>query len=673
MRLLFTPAIGVLNRLRYTTKFFLVGAVTALVACSLLFALYVQIDVRAEMAEREVHGLAVFEDALKALALMQRHRGASAAVLGGDASIAPTRERLAGELDQAMGAVDSAIAGPGRAFALDSAWASIKSHWPALRGGTPNDIVANVKQHTQMIEETMRMLGDIGAAAGLAMDPAVDTSNMLAALLGPLPEMTERLGRMRALGASVLAKGALSADDEKRLYDLQGQIKLVSANLHDKLRRAGAANAALTQRFAQASDDIAGRMAVVDKAVQAQLIEQAFAMKPGEFFSLATAAIDRVYEVNAQAILPATRDALRSRADADRRFLTIQMMVAVAAILFVGYVLGAMYLAIVGSVRELNVGAGQLAGGDYTARVVFSARDELSEVARQFNGMAEQLAGIIRQVKDTSTSLSDAASEMAANASQVADGSERQSEAASSMAAAVEEMTVSIDEINRHAQSASAQSTDSGRLSREGAEVVHRSVEEMERIAASVNQVADVIGALGERSGRISTIVSEIREIADQTNLLALNAAIEAARAGEQGRGFAVVADEVRKLAERTAKATGEITGMVGAIQEGTTRAVGTMEEGVGRVQAGVALTKQAGTSMAQIDAGASQVVVAVEEISAALREQSAASNDIARNVEAIAQMSEQNSAAVRAAARTAELLDAMARSMNTQVARFKV
>ena len=672
MRILFAPAIGVLNRLRYTTKFFLVGAVTALVAFFLLFALYAQIDAQADMAEREVRGLAVFEETLKALALMQRHRGASAAVLGGDASIAPIRERLAGELDQAMNAVDAAIAGPGDGFELTGAWSAVKSYWPVLRGGAPGEIGANVAQHTRMIEATMRMLGDIGAAAGLAMDPAVDTSNMLAALLGPLPEVTERLGRMRALGASVLAKGALSADDEKRLYDLLGQIKLVSAALHDKLRRAGAANSGLTQRFAQASSDIADRMTEVNNAVQAQLIEQAFSMTPGDFFALATTAIDRVYQVNAQAILPATRDALRDRAEALQRVLMIQMVIAVAAIVFVGYVLSAMYLAIVGSVRELNIGAEQLARGDYTARVAFSARDELSEVARQFNGMAEQLAGIIRQVKQTSTSLSDAASEMAANASQVADGSERQSEAAASMAAAVEEMTVSIDEINRHAQAASTQSADSGRLSREGGEVVRQSVKEMERIAASVHQVAEVIRALGAQSGQISTIVNEIREIADQTNLLALNAAIEAARAGEQGRGFAVVADEVRKLAERTAQSTEEISATVDRIQRGTGQVTSSIEGAASAADTTASEGQSAAAAMARIESSVSGVVAAIQEIAEAVAEQTQTARLVAGGVERIAQSTQ---GAVQRSQRNADEAGALVRvseALRETVARFQ-
>jgi methyl-accepting chemotaxis protein len=241
------------------------------------------------------------------------------------------------------------------------------------------------------------------------------------------------------------------------------------------------------------------------------------------------------------------------------------------------------------------------------------------------------------------------------------------------MAAAIEEMTVGIDEISRNAGSAAEESRASGSLASEGAEVVRRSVTELERIAESVNETAVVIRALGDQSGAISTIVNAISEIADQTNLLALNAAIEAARAGESGRGFAVVADEVRKLAERTAQATRQITDMVGAIQEGTNKAVVTMEHGVQQVRQGVDLTIRAGESMDNINRGAASVVHYVADISHALREQSAASTDIARNVEAIAQMAERNSAAVRDAAGTAAQLERMSNTLSDEVAHFRV
>ncbi|WP_460537751.1 methyl-accepting chemotaxis protein, partial [Chitinimonas naiadis] len=206
--------------------------------------------------------------------------------------------------------------------------------------------------------------------------------------------------------------------------------------------------------------------------------------------------------------------------------------------------------------------------------------------------------------------------------SEVSTGSESQSDAAGAMAAAVTEMTESIHQIADSADRANQLSVESGQLSREGSAVIARAMDEMNRISDAVNQTSGVIDALADKTQTITSIVNVIHDVADQTNLLALNAAIEAARAGEQGRGFAVVADEVRKLAERTSTATREITAMIADIQHSSAESKTTMQMAVQRVASGVELAGQGGEAVKRIEDSAGRVVGVVEDISVALKEQ---------------------------------------------------
>jgi methyl-accepting chemotaxis protein len=202
---------------------------------------------------------------------------------------------------------------------------------------------------------------------------------------------------------------------------------------------------------------------------------------------------------------------------------------------------------------------------------------------------------------------------------------------------------------------------------------VNQSAVEITSIAQSVDRAASVVKALGEQSRQIATIVNVIKDIADQTNLLALNAAIEAARAGEQGRGFAVVADEVRKLSEKTAGSTQEIASMIDAILRGTQDAVRSMEEGVTRVQTGVDLAKQAGSSMSDLQHNSTRMLQAVHDMSSSLKEQSVAADEIARQVERIAHMSEQNGVAIKQTARASRDLETLSGQLRQAVGGFKV
>ncbi|MHB9100924.1 MAG: methyl-accepting chemotaxis protein [Sulfuricella sp.] len=310
---------------------------------------------------------------------------------------------------------------------------------------------------------------------------------------------------------------------------------------------------------------------------------------------------------------------------------------------------------------------------DFSRRVPVDSSDEVGLTAKSFN----ELMGVLQQsfgvIMGNVTKVSEAAHRLSAAANQVASSSEQGSEDASEMATTVEEVTVSINLITDSAREALSISQKSGKLSTEGGKIIHEACTEMMQIAQTVRHASQAIEELGQQSNQISTIVQVIKDVADQTNLLALNAAIEAARAGEQGRGFAVVADEVRKLAERTTKATEEITRMISAMQASSHAAVTSMGGTVHQVDSGVALAHQAGDAINQISDGANQVIQVVNEITVALAEQSSASDNIAGHVEKVAQITERNSAAANESANAALQLDELANSMRDTVSRFKI
>ncbi len=302
--------------------------------------------------------------------------------------------------------------------------------------------------------------------------------------------------------------------------------------------------------------------------------------------------------------------------------------------------------------------------GDLSRRAEVGAGPVGACTAR-FNALIESFQGIVGKVIFDAQRVADTADQLSTHAGAVADGSAQQRAASENMARAIEDMTGGVAAVADHASLTAQNAQQARTLSLEGARIVTQASAEIERIARSVEQSAQVISALGERSEAISGIVKVIREIADQTNLLALNAAIEAARAGEQGRGFAVVADEVRKLAERTSGATTEISTMIAAIQDETRSAIESIHGGSEQARAGAELARQAAGSLELINQGAQETMEKIDSIAVAIAQQSREAENVTGYVRQIMDMVERNSEGATETLNEAKKLESLAANLH--------
>ena len=351
--------------------------------------------------------------------------------------------------------------------------------------------------------------------------------------------------------------------------------------------------------------------------------------------------------------------------------------------IIIGSILGALVcgltfgLLIAGSIGRSSVDlkktAQQLASGNLTIRATVASRDELGVIGESFNQIADTLQSAMERIHSCSDQLTVAAGELRANAEQIASGSENVAAQVVTVATAGEEMAATSNDIANNCSMAVESVHRASATATSGSMIVQQTVEGMARIAAKVQDSARTVESLGERSDQIGQIIGTIEDIADQTNLLALNAAIEAARAGEQGRGFAVVADEVRALAERTTRATREIGEMIKAIQGETKNAVSAMEDGVLEVERGTHDAARSGHALDDILAQVNEVTGQINQIATAAEEQTATTNEISGNMQRITEVVQETASSSQMTAQAAGQLADLALELQGIVDQFRI
>jgi methyl-accepting chemotaxis protein len=313
----------------------------------------------------------------------------------------------------------------------------------------------------------------------------------------------------------------------------------------------------------------------------------------------------------------------------------------------------------------------EIADGDLTRRIALNSKDEIAEICSSINDMAVHFHDVISRVAQNTQQVASASTQLSHAAEQVAAGAAKVAGQADTVATASEEMAATSNEIAQNCTSAASTSMEANNVAATGADVVKQTVKGMNMIAETVRQSALSIGNLGSKSEQIGEIVNTINDIADQTNLLALNAAIEAARAGEQGRGFAVVADEVRALAERTTQATQEIGQMIKSVQQETKEAIKVMESGVKEVERGTVEAAKSGKALEEILQQISAVTMQVNQIATAAEEQTATTGEITGNIQTISEVVQGTATSAQQSASSAVQLSLLAEEQQKLVGQF--
>lgn len=414
-----------------------------------------------------------------------------------------------------------------------------------------------------------------------------------------------------------------------------------------------------------------GVLPIID-LLQAEKFEQAntlskTVMTPG--FAKASTAIDALIKLQVEAA-----KIEYERVEKVTKFIRVAAITSILVGLLLSIALGLIITRSVNcGVKELAKTAAMLANGDLTARVNWDSKDELGDVGRAFNQMAAEFSSLISQVRQSADQVANAATAQTGTAERVFSISGRQTEQAANAASSIDNLNMAVKEIAQRTLDVVASANEASTMADEGQLVVNRAVMGIQQVAGTVKESAELMASLGQRSDQIGQIVKVIKDIAEQTNLLALNAAIEAARAGEQGRGFAVVADEVRKLAERTATATAEISKMISAIQAETSNAVTTMSKGSIEVSDGVGLANQAGLSLQNINNSVKGVVKMIAQISEATRSQSETTNEITQRVDQIAGMAKENTTSIDETTHASRDLQKLSAHLQQVVSRFKL
>jgi len=587
----------------------------------------------------------------------------------------------------------------GRAYALAKKLSLIDGTNPAIDGAVRKSeslraelIAARKKADASMMSSRLRSyepaewsnlmtsfieanseIRSVSLSAGAGEDAMREAMRLNAELKNAAWLVSEYAGRERALVARYVA--AREPIDAGVLETLKANRAVVEVNLKPIMRLKGlkGSGGEVLNAIAELESTFLGSFEQTRRSVFAASLTGEYPVDAKQWIDRSSEAINSILGVSS-AIGKLVESKVKPELASSKRRMAASLGVMAVVVALGGVSMFVISRKVINPMRSLKDRMAAIeSSGDLTVKIESGSMDENGQMAATFNRMMERFHGVVREIHASVDYLASSSGELSRAAESIADGSEAQSSRAAQVSTASQEMSSTISEITRSVSFAAEAAKAASIVAEKGGKMVVRTIESMDGISRTAKESSSIISGLGGRSREIGTIITVIDDIADQTNLLALNAAIEAARAGEQGRGFAVVADEVKRLAEKTMKATKEIDSMIRSMQEETGRAIGSMENEVAAVVEGARLAEEAGAALNEILSRVEIVTSMIESVTVAIQQQNSATEQISSDMEGVSVVVGETSRSAGRVAGASKEIAQLAASLKKTVEVFKV
>jgi len=673
MKALLKPAISLMSNLSYPKKITFISLLLLVPLVVVSVLLVEELNLKVEATKKEQRGLEYIKTIRQLYQHLPQHRGMTNGYLNG---VLEYKEKILAKrkvITQDISAINAIDARYGREFSTEEYWRSIKQDWLVLEQRAFSDEAGDVfSAHTALIAKLYGLIGKVSNGSGLVLDPDINTSFVMEAIVYRIPLITESLGQLRGLGTGVVAAGQASLKQRVKLGMTMGALSSNSLAAEEGLEIAIKENNGWDTRFGTKLTVVSSQILSFSSMLASDVLEAEFILlQPETVFSEGSKTIGIVYALYDD-LFVGLEGLFEDRLTELSGVRNMVLGLIVSTLLATLYSLVGFYFVICRTIRSLDASMKQVAAGDLTVKVHSGTKDELNNIAISLNKMIAHFHGLIMRLGEHSSLLASASTELSATTEGSKSGAVAQQQQADQIATAMSDMVVSINDASTHAKMASADASEADHEATEGGTVIRQTIVSIERLAEEVNEAAVEVHKLERNSIDIGSVLDVIKSIADQTNLLALNAAIEAARAGEHGRGFAVVADEVRTLAGRTQESTSQIQEMVERLQANTKKSVAVMGANKENADKVASDASNATASIDRIISKVAQIMDRTNQVASASEGQVLVAKQVDSSVDEVSDAAHSSVAAAGEIAVASEELARLATELQDIVTQFK-